>query len=171
MLPLQGVSCIAEIILVMRYVELRAHLHRVIAVVKVRNALIDSAFHKFTITNTGIVIDEDASEAEQILAEAAQQTAIIPFPNARQGIAGETGEVARILVVEDEFGIAEVLQSALTDAGHDVMIAINGRQGLERLKETRPDLVILDFMMPVLDGPGMLREMRNTPSSATFLRY
>jgi DNA-binding response OmpR family regulator len=79
------------------------------------------------------------------------------------GAAGETVNVARILVVEDEFGIAEVLQSALTDAGHDVMIAINGSQGLERLKETLPDLVILDFMMPVLDGPGMLRKMKNTP--------
>jgi CheY-like chemotaxis protein len=71
--------------------------------------------------------------------------------------------VSRILVIEDEFGIAEVLQSALTDAGHDVVLAINGQQGLERLKETRPDLVILDFMMPVLDGPGMLREMRSVP--------
>jgi CheY-like chemotaxis protein len=71
--------------------------------------------------------------------------------------------VARILVVEDEFGIAEVLQSALTDAGHDVVIAINGKQGLERLTEAQPDLVILDFMMPVLDGPGMLRSMRSNP--------
>jgi DNA-binding response OmpR family regulator len=71
--------------------------------------------------------------------------------------------VARILVVEDEFGIAEVLQSALNDAGHNVMIAINGRQGLERLKETQPDLVILDFMMPVLDGPGMLRAIKSSP--------
>ena len=78
-------------------------------------------------------------------------------------MAGETGKVARILVVEDEFGIAEVLQSALTDAGHDVVLAINGKQGLERLKETRPDLVILDFMMPVLDGPGMLGVMRSAP--------
>jgi len=80
-----------------------------------------------------------------------------------RGAAGESREVARILVVEDEFGIAEVLQLALTDAGHEIMIAINGRQGLERLKEIRPDLVILDFMMPVLDGPGMLREMRKNP--------
>jgi CheY-like chemotaxis protein len=78
-------------------------------------------------------------------------------------MAGETGKVARILVVEDEFGIAEVLQSALTDAGHDVVLAINGKQGLERMKETRPDLVILDFMMPVLDGPGMLGVMRSAP--------
>jgi CheY-like chemotaxis protein len=71
--------------------------------------------------------------------------------------------VARILVVEDEFGIAEVLHSALTDAGHDVVLAINGKQGLERLQEARPNLVILDFMMPVLDGRGMLLEMKSTP--------
>jgi len=71
--------------------------------------------------------------------------------------------MATILVVEDEFGIAEVLQSALADAGHNVVTAINGRQGLERLNERRPELVILDFMMPVLDGPGMLRAMRGDP--------
>jgi len=63
----------------MRYVELRAHRHRVIAVVKVRDALVDSTFHKFTITNAGIVIDEDTSAAEQILAEAAQQTELSRF--------------------------------------------------------------------------------------------
>jgi len=72
-LPLQGVSCIAEIILVMRYVELRAHLHRVLAVLKVRDSIIDPAFHRFTITGTGITIEEGADGAEQILAEAAQQ--------------------------------------------------------------------------------------------------
>ena len=71
--------------------------------------------------------------------------------------------MATILVVEDEFGITEVLQSALTDAGHNVVTAINGKQGLERLKEKGPDLVIMDFMMPVLDGPGMLRAMRDNP--------
>jgi len=60
-------------------VELRAHLHRVVAVVKVRDALIDSTFHRFMITNAGIVIDEDASAAEQILAEAAQQTELSRF--------------------------------------------------------------------------------------------
>jgi circadian clock protein KaiC len=78
-LPLQGVSCIAEILLVMRYVELRAHLHRVIAVLKVRDSLIHSAFHRFIITNSGITIDEDASEAERILAEAAQHN----YPGSR----------------------------------------------------------------------------------------
>ena len=73
--------------------------------------------------------------------------------------------MATILVVEDEFGIAEVLASALTDFGHDVLIAINGKQGLERLKESHPELVLLDFMMPVLDGPAMVRAMRTDPEA------
>jgi PleD family two-component response regulator len=53
--------------------------------------------------------------------------------------------VAFILVVDDEYSIAEVLKAALTDAGHEVMTAMNGQQGLERLRERRPDLVLLDL--------------------------
>ena len=71
--------------------------------------------------------------------------------------------MALILVVDDEFGVAEVLQSILTDAGHEVVTAINGRQGLERLRKTPPDLVLLDFMMPIMDGRAMLKELRADP--------
>src|SRR5215203_3794334 len=73
--------------------------------------------------------------------------------------------MATILVVDDEFGVAEVLASALTDAGHNVLTALNGRHGLERLKESQPELVLLDFMMPVLDGPAMVRAMRTDPEA------
>lgn len=72
-LSLQGVSCIGEIILVMRYVELRSRLHRMISVLKVRDAEIDSAFHKFAITGKGIVIDADSASAEDILAQVARR--------------------------------------------------------------------------------------------------
>jgi len=83
-LPLQGVSCIAEILLAMRYVELRAHLHRVVAVLKVRDALIDPGFHRFTITGEGIAIEDDSSGAEKILAEAAGQNEPGPRPRGRR---------------------------------------------------------------------------------------
>jgi CheY-like chemotaxis protein len=67
-----------------------------------------------------------------------------------------------VLIVEDEFAIADLLEMALTDEGYRVVRAANGRQGLERLaEEPRPDLVITDFMMPVLDGAGFLRAMRD----------
>jgi CheY-like chemotaxis protein len=76
--------------------------------------------------------------------------------------------VALILVVDDEFSVAEVLASVLTDAGHEVITAINGRQGLERLDERPPDLVLLDFVMPIMDGPTMLRIMRQNPSHSAI---
>jgi CheY-like chemotaxis protein len=72
--------------------------------------------------------------------------------------------VALILVVDDEYSIAEVLESALADAGHEVVTAANGRQGLERLRERRPDLVLLDLMMPIMDGATMLKAMREDPA-------
>jgi circadian clock protein KaiC len=75
-LSLEGVSCIAEIILVTRYVELRSQLHRMISVLKVRDAEINSALHEFTIGQSGIVIAPDAASAENILAEAARQNQI-----------------------------------------------------------------------------------------------
>ena len=72
-LSLQGVSCIAEIILVTRYVELRSRLHRMISVLKVRDSEINSALHEFTVTKNGIVIAPDSTTAESILADAAGQ--------------------------------------------------------------------------------------------------
>jgi len=71
--------------------------------------------------------------------------------------------MATVLVVEDEFAIADLLEMVLTDEGHRVLTAANGRQGLERLAEgPRPDLVVTDYMMPVLDGAGLLRAMRES---------
>ena len=67
-----------------------------------------------------------------------------------------------ILVVDDEFGVPELLEFVLEEEGYRVVTATNGRQGLQRLAESpRPDLVLLDYMMPVLNGPGMLKAMRN----------
>jgi len=70
-------------------------------------------------------------------------------------------DVATVLVVEDEFAIADLLEMVLGDEGYRVLLAVNGRQGLERLAEgPRPDLVISDYMMPVLDGAGLIEAMR-----------
>ncbi len=72
--------------------------------------------------------------------------------------------VALILVVDDEFSVAEVLQSVLADAGHEVVTAVNGQQGLELLGKRRPDLILLDFMMPIMDGPAMLKAIKENPA-------
>ena len=64
-----------------------------------------------------------------------------------------------VLVVDDEALIAMALEAALQDAGYQVTTAANGRQGLERLAEAQVDIVLLDMMMPVMNGPAMLRAM------------
>lgn len=69
-----------------------------------------------------------------------------------------------ILVVEDEFGAADVLMAALEDEGYRVVVAANGRQGLERLGEGRPDLIIADYMMPIMDGAAMGQAVRANPA-------
>jgi CheY-like chemotaxis protein len=65
-----------------------------------------------------------------------------------------------ILIVDDEFGILEVVEYILADLGYSVISALNGQDALARLKETLPDLIILDFMMPVMDGATMLKILR-----------
>ena len=72
-------------------------------------------------------------------------------------------ESRTVLIVEDEFAIADLLEMVLTDEGYRVLRAANGRQGLQRLAEDpRPDLVISDYMMPILDGAEMFRAMQAT---------
>lgn len=66
-LSLQGVSSVAHNIVLMRYVELRSELHRMISVLKVRSAAIDSGLHLYTIGPAGLQIDEDSSRAARIL--------------------------------------------------------------------------------------------------------
>ena len=68
-----------------------------------------------------------------------------------------------VLVVDDEFGVADLIDAILTDEGHRVLKAANGRQGLETLAKEQLDLVFLDYMMPVMDGFTMLRNVVDDP--------
>jgi CheY-like chemotaxis protein len=72
--------------------------------------------------------------------------------------------MATVLVVDDEFGIVDVVETILADEGYRVLTAFNGKQGLVRLSEERPDVILLDFMMPILSGAEMLRAMAAEPA-------
>jgi CheY-like chemotaxis protein len=72
----------------------------------------------------------------------------------------------RVLVVDDEFGLLEALGEVLAEAGYAVSIARNGSDALKRVAETRPDLVLCDYMMPVMDGPRFVRALRADPQTA-----
>jgi CheY-like chemotaxis protein len=71
--------------------------------------------------------------------------------------------VATVLVVDDEFGIGEILEAILGDEGHQVVLAMNGRQALEKLASEPVDLVISDYMMPIMDGASLYKALRQNP--------
>jgi CheY-like chemotaxis protein len=72
--------------------------------------------------------------------------------------------VQTILVVDDELGAIEVVATALEDEGFRVLSAANGRHGLEKLTEGQVDLAVIDFMMPLVDGAALGREMKANPA-------
>jgi CheY-like chemotaxis protein len=74
--------------------------------------------------------------------------------------------VKTILVVDDELGSAEVLSLILQDEGYRTFCAVNGRRGLDLARELKPDLVVADLMMPIMDGATMARALREDPDLA-----
>ena len=74
-----------------------------------------------------------------------------------------------ILIVDDEFGLAELLRDVMRDSGYDVSLAMNGLQALETLDEKRVDLVLTDMMMPELSGSQLLQALRSDPRTASLL--
>ncbi|ANQ53685.1 MULTISPECIES: response regulator [Thermosipho] len=67
----------------------------------------------------------------------------------------------KILVVDDSEVLRKITSFNLKKAGYEVYEAFDGVDGLEKMKDIKPDLIILDIMMPRLDGFGVLKEKKN----------
>jgi two-component system, OmpR family, phosphate regulon response regulator PhoB len=71
----------------------------------------------------------------------------------------------KILVVEDDHALADVLDYNLTREGYDVTRAYDGRDGLTQARLKMPDIVILDVMLPLVDGVEVCRQLRSSPET------
>jgi DNA-binding response OmpR family regulator len=69
----------------------------------------------------------------------------------------------KILIVDDEPDLVQMLQDRLEMGGYEVITASNGKEGLEKALEAEPDVVLLDVKMPVMDGLEMLETLRKHP--------
>jgi CheY-like chemotaxis protein len=74
----------------------------------------------------------------------------------------------RILVVDDEEMIARMLETNLKRAGYEVVTAVNGRDGLEKAAADKPDLILMDVQMPMMDGFAALEALKATPETASI---
>lgn len=69
--------------------------------------------------------------------------------------------MAKILVIDDEKSIRNLLDTLLSRKGYDVVLADGGRKGLELFRRERPDVVVLDLKMPEMDGIVVLQQVRS----------
>lgn len=75
---------------------------------------------------------------------------------------------AKILAVDDEPDLIDLMQYHLVRAGHDVTTATNGWEAIYAVRQNRPDLILLDLMLPDLDGFGVCEILRRDPLTATI---
>src|SRR5436309_13770941 len=83
-------------------------------------------------------------------------TALLPVPT---GIHTAMAR-PRILIIEDERGLTDVLSYNLEREGYEVLVAHDGQEGLRKAQMQLPDLILLDLMLPKLDGLEVCRELR-----------
>ena len=69
----------------------------------------------------------------------------------------ETNRVSRILIVDDDPNIVQMLSDILTDEGYEVATATQSLRAFDRAKEAQPDLILMDIMMPYLDGLDQIK--------------
>jgi len=69
----------------------------------------------------------------------------------------------KILLIEDEKIMINLLEKKLTQEGYDVRVAVNGEEGLKAMREEKPDIVLLDIIMPKMGGFEVMEEMGKDP--------
>ncbi len=73
----------------------------------------------------------------------------------------------KILVIEDSTFFRKSIQAALTGAGYETLGAASGEEGLKIVRDAPPDVIVLDMLMPRLDGMMVLRILRSNPATRT----
>ena len=75
------------------------------------------------------------------------------------------GEGQKILVVDDEPSIVKMVGKRLEAAGYEVVVAMDGQEALEKVQEARPDLILLDLMLPKVDGYEVCKSLKQAPAT------
>ena len=80
-------------------------------------------------------------------------------------MAGNSADKPRVLYVEDEKDLQDLMTHMLQFLGYEITCADNGKMGVERAEEWKPDVILMDVRMPVMDGPEAIAVLRSKPDT------
>lgn len=86
----------------------------------------------------------------------------------RVSAASESALTKTILVCDDDQLLVDIVKFRLTSRGYEVDVATDGSDALERINRSKPDAIVLDSMMPVMDGLEVLRRLREEPDTRSI---
>ncbi|MFA5742443.1 MAG: response regulator [Candidatus Paceibacterota bacterium] len=72
----------------------------------------------------------------------------------------------KILLVEDDRFLRELMSQKILKMGNDLVVAVDGEEGVSKTKEEKPEIVLLDLMLPGIDGFGVLSQIKADPETA-----
>ncbi len=78
------------------------------------------------------------------------------------------GQMAKILIVDDDTTIRDMLDTVLSDEGYATFQAGNGRDGVELAERLHPELILMDIMMPIVDGATAIGQLRENPRTRSI---
>lgn len=74
----------------------------------------------------------------------------------------------KVLVVDDDPDFVDAVKSVIEDGGYEVDVAYDGKEGLEKVAQSRPDAIILDVMMPVMTGHDACKKLKEDPATSNI---
>jgi CheY-like chemotaxis protein len=77
----------------------------------------------------------------------------------------------KILLVDDEAEFLELMALCIKEWGYDLITALSGKEAIEALKKKNPDIIVLDYIMPGMDGVATLKEMRKINSTIPVIMF
>lgn len=78
----------------------------------------------------------------------------------------EKVKTSRILVIDDEPQVTEIIEAFLTNAGHEVVVGNTAAEGLKKARDKKPDVILLDIMMPDADGYSICNQLKSDPPTS-----
>jgi DNA-binding response OmpR family regulator len=76
--------------------------------------------------------------------------------------------MAKVLIVEDDKFLRELMSQKLTKEGYEVFSAVDGEEGVKKVKEEKPDIILLDLILPGIDGFEVLTKVKEDPSVSSI---
>jgi signal transduction histidine kinase/DNA-binding response OmpR family regulator len=128
---------------------------------------VDSAIGKGSTFSFSLPVPVGAADTAESTQPAIELAALIRQLRDQVEVAAPrtTDRQPRILVVDDEANIRELLTQEFTEAGYAVSVATDGRDALKQVRRERPDLILLDVMMPEMNGFDVAAVLKNDPST------